>query len=156
HDLEKSTGVNVWTYAQNLAGGWFGGGGEWVHLRGLIDILGMSARGVVDDIRTQDAQLGFLLDVAISRALVVAELALGGMLAERLRKVDAALIPLHASVQDTADDSSATGAPESSTNPKFIDQETIPFLRPDRPVSGSGVSEELMTAISRTLTIARG
>jgi serine/threonine protein phosphatase PrpC len=156
HDLEKSTGVNVWTYAQNLAGGWFGSGGEWVHLRGLIDILGMSARGVVDEIRGQDAQLGFLLDVAISRALVVAELALGGMLAERLRQVDAALIHLHASVQDTADDSAATSAPESSTNPKFVDQETIPFLRPDRPVTSSGISEELMTAISRTLTIARG
>ena len=23
HDLEKSTGVNVWTFAQNLAAGWF-------------------------------------------------------------------------------------------------------------------------------------
>jgi len=22
-DLEKSTGVNVWTFAQNIAGGWF-------------------------------------------------------------------------------------------------------------------------------------
>src|SRR5262249_6162813 len=155
HDLEKSTGVNVWTYAQNLAGGWFGRGGEWVHLRGLIDILGMAARTVVDEIRAQDPQLGFLLDVAISRALVVAELALGGMLAERLRQVDGALIQLHAAAQDTADDS--TGAPESSSsNAKFVDQETIPFLRPDRPVSTSGVNQELITAISRTLTIARG
>ena len=40
HDLEKSTGVNVWTFAQNLAGGWFERGGEWAPLRDLIDILG--------------------------------------------------------------------------------------------------------------------
>ena len=29
HDLEKSTGVNVWTFAQNIAGGWFERSGEW-------------------------------------------------------------------------------------------------------------------------------
>src|SRR5207302_10842916 len=33
HDLEKSTGVNVWTFAQNLAGGWFERGGEWTPVR---------------------------------------------------------------------------------------------------------------------------
>src|SRR5262249_35858121 len=32
HDLEKSTGVNVWTYAENLAHGWFDQGGEWLPL----------------------------------------------------------------------------------------------------------------------------
>jgi hypothetical protein len=116
----------------------------------------MSARGVVDDIRATDAQLGFLLDVAISRALVVAELALGGMLAERLRQVDSALIHLAAAVQDTADDASASVSESHQTGARFMDQPTIPFLRPDRPVTGSGVSQELMTAISRTLTIARG
>src|SRR5690606_3777503 len=92
HDLEKSTGVNVWTFAQNLAGGWFERGGEWGRLRSIMDILAMSARGVVDEVRGEDGELGFLLDVAVSRALVVAELALGGLLAERLRQVDADLI----------------------------------------------------------------
>src|SRR3569623_2526502 len=85
HDLEKSTGVNVWTFAQNLAGPWFERGGEWSAVRTLVDILGMSARTVVDEIRAADNNLGFLLDIAVSRALVVAELALGGLLAERLR-----------------------------------------------------------------------
>ena len=65
HDLEKSTGVNVWTFAQNLAGGWFERGGEWAAVRGMIDILGMSARTVVDEVRAADAKLGFLLDVAV-------------------------------------------------------------------------------------------
>jgi len=147
HDLEKSTGVNVWTFAQNLAGPWFERGGEWSALRNLVDILGMSARTVVDEIRTADANLGYLLDIAVSRALVVAELALGGLLAERLREVDADLIQVHAAIQDTLDAVDDTE--------RFTEQATVPFLRPDRPVSNSGVSAEVLTAIGKTLTIAR-
>ncbi|MBV8759289.1 MAG: Stp1/IreP family PP2C-type Ser/Thr phosphatase [Deltaproteobacteria bacterium] len=147
HDLEKSTGVNVWTFAQNLAGPWFERGGEWAAVRNLVDILGMSARTVVDEIRAADNNLGFLLDIAVSRALVVAELALGGLLAERLRQVDADLIHVHAAIGETID----TPPPEVT----FQDQPTVPFLRPDRPVTNSGLTEELVTAITKTLTIAR-
>jgi serine/threonine protein phosphatase PrpC len=151
HDLEKSTGVNVWTFAQNIAGGWFERGGEWGALRGLMDILAVSARTVVDEIRASDGKLGFLLDVAVSRALVVAELSLGGLLAERLRQVDGDLISIHAASQDTI---------EGDTDPqdvdsRFTEQATIPFLRPDRPVTHPGISAELITAIEKTLTIAR-
>ncbi|MDB4955654.1 MAG: protein serine/threonine phosphatase [Myxococcales bacterium] len=149
HDLEKSTGVNVWTFAQNLASGWFERNGDWAALRGLMDILGMTARTVVDEVRTIEPQLGFLLDVAVSRALVVAELALGGLLAERLRQVDGNLIQLHSSMQETID------AVVDDTEPRFIDQATIPFLHPDRPVTSSGVSAEIGSAIEKTLTIAR-
>src|SRR5213078_885783 len=92
-----------WTFAQTLASGWFERGGDWKAVRGLIDILGASARSVVDDIRAGDARLGFLLDVAVSRALIVVELALGGLLAERLRQVDADLIELHGAAQDTVE-----------------------------------------------------
>ncbi|MGN6109847.1 MAG: PP2C family protein-serine/threonine phosphatase [Kofleriaceae bacterium] len=165
HDLEKSTGVNVWTFAQNLAGAWFERGGEWAAVRGLIDILGMSARAVVDEIRGVDPQLGFLLDVAVSRALVVAELALGGLLAERLRQVDGELIQLHSSLLESVIEPSTsgsltaltTGAEESlgETGERFVERPTIPFLRPDRPVTGSGVSNELLDAIGKTVTIAR-
>jgi protein phosphatase len=147
HDLEKSTGVNVWTFAQNLAAGWFEREGDWAALRGLMDILAMSARTVVDEVRASDAKLGFLLDVAVSRALVVAELALGGLLAERLRVVDEEMIRLHAAALETE---------EVTDSSRFTEQETIPFLAPERPVTNPGMSEELLGAIGKTLTIARG
>lgn len=152
HDLEKSTGVNVWTFAQNVAGGWFERGGEWSAVRGLMDILSVAARAVVDEVRVADAKLGFLLDVAVSRALVVAELALGGLLAERLRQVDADLIQIHNAIQDTLDGDTADGP---DTDARFTEQATIPFLRPDRPVTQPGISTELISAIEKTLTIAR-
>lgn len=152
HDLEKSTGVNVWTFAQNVAGGWFERGGEWSAVRGLMDILAVAARAVVDEVRVADVKLGFLLDVAVSRALVVAELALGGLLAERLRQVDADLIQIHNAIQDTMDGDTADGP---DTDARFTEQATIPFLRPDRPVTQPGISTELIGAIEKTLTIAR-
>jgi hypothetical protein len=115
-----------------------------------MDILAMSARTVVDEIRAADAKLGFLLDVAVSRALVVAELALGGLLAERLRQVDSDLVQIHAAIQDTID-----GEANTDSDARFTEQATIPFLRPDRPVTNPGVSAELVGAIEKTLTIAR-
>ena len=153
HDLEKSTGVNVWTFAQNLAGGWFERGGEWSAVRALVDILGVSARVCVDEVRDQDAQLGFLLDVAVSRALVVAELALGGLLAERLRVVDTELIELQTAQPQALTTRAPTEDPAESGG--WVDRPTIPFLRPDRATTNSGVSTEILDAIAKTITIAR-
>jgi hypothetical protein len=94
-----------------------------------------------------------LIDVAVSRALVVAELALGGLLAERLRQVDGDLIQMHGAMQETID--TVIDNANADNDPRFVEQATIPFLRPDRPVTNSGISAELMNAIEKTLTIAR-
>jgi protein phosphatase len=159
HDLEKSTGVNVWTFAQNLAGGWFERGGEWQAVRSLIDILGASAHAVIGDIRAADAHLGFLLEVAVTRALIVVELALGGLLAERLRHLDTELIQLHGEALDTVEVATREAIQlidrPSRTSERFIDRPTIPFLRPDRPITGSGQSIEVLTAIGNAITLAR-
>ena len=172
HDLEKSTGVNVWTFAQNLASGWFERGGDWKAVRALIDILGTSARAVVDDLHGRDAKLGFLIDIAVSRALIVVELALGGLLAERLRQIDTELVELHGAAVDTVEhetlemldlvdlhDLHEAGEPTGERprpSERFIDRPTIPFLRPDRPITSSGVSAEVLNAIGKTITLARG
>jgi hypothetical protein len=165
HDLEKATGVNVWTFAQNLGGGWFQRSGDWGPLRVLVDALTLSARTVVEEIRIADATLGFHLDIAVSRALVVIELALGSLLADKLRAIDADLISLHAAAQDTLDTSIAQAAitPLPATpdpglvdsGARFVEQPTLPFLRPDRPVTNAGISAELIDTIGKALTIAR-
>jgi hypothetical protein len=154
HDLEKSTGVNVWTFAQNLAGGWFEQGGDWGSVRGMIDILGMSARTVVEEIRASDASLGFLLDVAVSRALVVAELALGGLLAERLRKMDIDLIEISTAQHETIDAPATNDSQDGEGGGQFVDRATIPFMRLERAVTSSDVSAELLDAIKKSITIA--
>jgi protein phosphatase len=163
HDLEKSTGVNVWTFAQNLAAGWLERGGDWKAVRGMVDILATSARVVVDDIRGADARLGFLIDVAVSRALIVVELALGGLLADRLRQVDAELVELYSATHDTIEQTTedtvldaADRANEASGFDAPIDRPTIPFLRPDRPVTGTGQPAEVEAAIGQVITLARG
>ena len=65
HDLEKSTGVNVWTFAQNLAGGWFERGGDVGAAARADRHPRDGARTVIDEVRTTTRQLGFLLDVAV-------------------------------------------------------------------------------------------
>ena len=157
HDLEKSTGVNVWTFAQNLASGWFEHGGDWAAVRGMVDILGLSARSVVDEIRATDHQLGFLLDVAVSRALVVVELALGGLLADRLRQVDTGLIELATAQHETFDAESLRDSARDSGE-LFVDNPTMPFVRSERAATSAGAvaeSAEVMEAVAKTLTIAR-
>ena len=157
HDLEKSTGVNVWTFAQNLASGWFEHGGDWAAVRGMVDILGSSARSVVDEIRATDHQLGFLLDVAVSRALVVVELALGGLLADRLRQVDTGLIELATAQHETFDAESLRDSARDSGE-LFVDNPTMPFVRSERAATSAGAvaeSAEVMEAVAKTLTIAR-
>ena len=161
HDLEKSTGVNVWTFAQNLAAGWLERGGDWKAVRGMIDILATSARVVVDDIRGADARLGFLIDVAVSRALIVVELALGGLLAERLRQVDADLVELysasHDTIEQTTEDTALDAADPTPPLPaSLVDRPTVPFLRPERPVTSAGEPAEVATAIGQAITLARG
>lgn len=142
HDLEKSSGINVWTYAHNLATGWIGQGGEWAPLRGLIDTLTAATRVVIDEMRETDPTLVELLDTALTRALVVGELAIGSVLDEQIRKVDAELIAVHA----------ASMPPETEReSSRFLDQPTIPFIGAHQLALDEGTSPELKGAIRSVL-----
>ncbi|RMH41690.1 MAG: serine/threonine-protein phosphatase [Deltaproteobacteria bacterium] len=87
-DLEQTTGIHVWTYAENLAAGWFDQGGDFGALRALLDALGEAAARVVAAIRADDPLTGALLAAAVPRALVVADIAVGHVIARRLREVE--------------------------------------------------------------------
>lgn len=155
HDLERGTGVNVWTFAQNLAGGWFERSGEWKPVRQLMDIMTASAEIVVHEIRVADPKLGFQLEIAVSRALVVAELALGGLLAEQLSQVDAQLIAMHGAMNDTLDITLTNEGDAGEGGAQFLDRPTVPFLRPEKQVTNPGVTIEVATGIAKTLAAAR-
>ena len=156
HDLAKSTGVNVWTFAQNLGAGWLDHGGDWAVLRAVLDILQGAAVEVVDAIRAEERRLGALLDIAVARALIVAELAVGNLLADRLRGVERELVDLHA-VAAAAEPRTDSGRLPFSEDP------TIPFLRSNRGVSTAGIEGAvdgaadgaIGRAVGEVLTIAR-
>jgi len=144
-----------------LAAGWLERGGDWKAVRGMVDILATSARVVVDDIRGANARLGFLIDVAVSRALIVVELALGGLLADRLRVVDAELVELytahHGTIEQATEDSALDAADRSSERfDSLVDRPTVPLLRPDRAATGAGEPADVLAAIGQVITLARG
>jgi PPM family protein phosphatase len=146
HDLEKSSAVNVWTFAQSLAHGWLGQSGDWPALRGAFDILSESATAVVADIRSSDAKLGYLLGVALQRALAVAELAIGSILAERLRETEEQLVELYAT---------APRAPSDEGSGRFVEQQTVPFFRDSMPNLQSDLSPELQGAVRSVISDSR-
>jgi serine/threonine protein phosphatase PrpC len=84
-DLEHTTGIHVWTYADKLATGWLDEGGDYTSLRTALEILTAAAEAVVADVLRSDPHCGSLLRSAVPRALVVAHMAVGSMLAQRLR-----------------------------------------------------------------------
>jgi protein phosphatase len=154
HDLEKSTGVNVWTFAHNLAIGWLGRGGEWAPLRTLLDGLTASSRSVIEELRGQDPALARLLDTAVTRALVVAELAVGSVLADQLRLVDGELVEIHAARQLAAEHREATQTGGESKT--FVDQPTIPFVSPHRAMTHDSGKPEILGAVRGAIRAARG
>lgn len=119
HDLEKATSVNVWAFVENLAGGWLGQGGTWAPLRDLLDGLARAADAVIRELRNEDAGLAGLIEAALARALVNAETAAGGVLAARLRTVEAELVRRDAE----------RARAQAEITSKFADHPTVPFMR---------------------------
>ena len=120
HDLEQTTGINVWTFAENLASGWFDQEGEYEVLRDLIDVLHRAARDVLDDIGKNGEPFALGLEIAVTRGLTVAEMAIGGLLADRLRQVEAELVELRA-----RKDRTSSG---EATAQHLVDHPTVPYM----------------------------
>lgn len=127
HDLEKATGVNVWTYAENLARGWLGQGGAWPPLRDLLDGLARAADQVLGELRREDMGLADLVALAVARAMVTAETAVGGVLAERLRSLETDLVKVEAERSEKHRAASHSGA-------RFVDSPTVPYMRAPAPI----------------------
>jgi len=88
NDLQHTTGAHLWTLAESLARDWFARGGEFKDVRELLDILRAAAQQVVGGIGLHDQQSADMLEPAIARAMVVGEIAVGTVLAGRLRGIE--------------------------------------------------------------------
>jgi PPM family protein phosphatase len=124
HDLEKATGVNVWTYAENMARGWLGQGGAWPPLRDLLDGLSRAADQVLAELRREDAGLSDLVQLAVARAMVTAETAVGGVLAERLRSLESDMVKVEAERNEK----------NRADTARFVDSPTVPYMRAPVPI----------------------
>ncbi len=124
HDLEKVTGVNVWTYAENLARGWLGQGGAWPPLRDLLDGLARAADQVLAELRREDEGLAGLIELAVARAMVTAETAVGGVLAERLRSLESEMVKVEAQKNEQ----------KRADTARFVDSPTVPYMRAPQPI----------------------
>ena len=146
HDLEQSSGINAWTYAENLAKGWFDQDGDYDILRDLVDILRKAADDVIQDIADKGEPFAVMLDIAVTRALIVAEMAIGGVLSDKLRAVEAELLDLRAKQTSRQDDGFG-----------FQDQPTQPFMnrsREDPPTPE--VAARLQQALSEAKAVLTG
>ncbi len=92
HDLENTTGVNVWTYADSLVKGWFSRGGDYRQVQELMDALRASAIAIVKDISSTDEDFGVCLEISLLRSFIVAELVVGGEIGAKIQSGVAQMI----------------------------------------------------------------
>ena len=121
HDLEQTTGIHLWTFAENLASGWLGAEGPFSTLRTLLDSLRGAAIQVLLDstVPTSPSHL-VLLESAVQRALVVSEMAVTGVVAEKIRHLEAELAKQRRPVPTTR-----SGSTEQRTIPFFAHAEDV-------------------------------
>ncbi len=139
HDLEQSAGINVWSYGENLAKGWFDQGGAYKPLRDMLDILGHAAGVVMEHIAQGGEKFALPLEISIIKSLTMLEMVIGTMLAERLRGIEAALVHIHA---------------RQPTQQPVTEHPTIPYMEavriePPTPDVGACIDQSMPLAIAR-------
>jgi hypothetical protein len=93
----------------------------------------------------------------VTRALVVAELAVGSVLADQLRLADSELVEIHTARQVQVEARASSHRDGSGENATFVEQLTIPFVSTQRALSHDDTaSPEIVGAIRGAIRHARG
>ncbi len=87
-DLEGTTGVHVWTYADSLVKPWFDNRGEYPPVKELFDILRAAAMAVVGDVVKVDEDFGVCLEISLLRSLIVGEMVVGAQISECIKEAN--------------------------------------------------------------------
>ncbi len=85
-DLNGTTGIHVWTYADSLVKAWFEREDDYQPIQELFDILRAAALSVVTDVAKTDNDFAVCLEISLLRALVVGEMVVGVQLSARLEE----------------------------------------------------------------------
>jgi protein phosphatase len=147
HDLEQTTGIHVWTFTENLITGWLDQDGDYQAVRELLDKLREAAERVIADLKAEEEPIASVLAIAVLRAMVVAETAVAGAVADRIRAVEATLAR-----EDLG----------RSIPPDFLDQKTIPRAAltdratPPSPAVATAFAEALSQVRREFATEQRG
>jgi hypothetical protein len=139
HDLENTTGINVWTYADSLVKGWFARGGQYREVQELLDTLRAAAIAVVKEVSTTDQDFGVCLEISLLRSFVVAEMVVGGEIGAKIGSGVEAIL-----ATETSDE-----LPEAT----FASIATLPFQGAQAPrPAGPDVSQCLLEGLSAAKT----
>jgi serine/threonine protein phosphatase PrpC len=87
-DLESTTGVHVWTYADSLVKPWFEREGKYGPVKELFDILRAAAMSVVNDVSQTDEDFAVCLEIALLRALIVGEMVIGAQVSACIKEAN--------------------------------------------------------------------
>ncbi len=119
-DLESTTGVHVWTYADSLVKPWFEREGKYGPVKELFDILRAAAMSVVRDVSQTDEDFGVCLEIALLRALVVGEMVIGAQVSACIKEAN----------ETFASRRATTDLPDTT----FASVVTVPFTSLESPM----------------------
>tara|TARA_R110002096_G_scaffold299503_2_gene494024 strand:- start:100366 stop:102162 length:1797 start_codon:yes stop_codon:yes gene_type:complete len=119
-DLESTTGVHVWTYADSLVKPWFEREGKYGAVKELFDILRAAAMSVVNDVSKTDEDFGVCLEIALLRSLIVGEMVIGAQVSASIKQAN-----------ETFASSRATSDLPDTT---FASIATVPFSSSESPM----------------------
>ncbi len=91
HDLENTTGSHIWNFVEDLSINWLAQNGSVYDVRELLGLLGKAAIAVVKELADEGEPVALPLEIAVSRGLVVADMAFIRTIAENIRTVEAGL-----------------------------------------------------------------